>query len=56
MLAWRGRLAVRISYVLYKAILSEIERANYNVYLGRVRTNFRQKVWLSVKALAGIYE
>lgn len=56
MLAWRGRLAVRISYVLYKAILIEIERANYNVYLGRVRTNFRQKVWLSIKALAGVYE
>ena len=56
MLAWRGRLAVRVSYVLYKAILSEIERANYNVYRGRVRTNFRQKVWLSIKALAGIYE
>ena len=56
MLAWRGRLAVRVSYVLYKAILAEIERANYNVYLGRVRTNFRQKVWLSIKALAGIYE
>ena len=56
MLAWRGRLAVRVSYVLYKAILAEIERANYNVYLGRVRTNFRQKLWLSMKALAGIYE
>jgi len=56
MLTWRGRLAVRVSYVLYKAILAEIERANYNVYRGRVRTNFRQKVWLSMKALAGIYE
>ncbi len=56
MLNWRGRLAVRISYVLYKAILNEIERANYNVYRGRVRTSFRQKVWLSVKALAGVYE
>lgn len=55
MLAWRGRLAVRISYVLYKAILGEIERANYNVHLGRVRTNFRQKVWLSAKALIGVY-
>ena len=56
MLAWRGRLAVRVSYVLYKAILAEVERVNYNVYLGRVRTNFRQKVWLSMKALAGVYE
>ncbi len=56
MLAFRGRLAVRISYVLYKAILAEVERADYNVYAGRVRTNLRQKVWLSLKALAGVYE
>lgn len=56
MLAFRGRLAVRISYVLYKAILREVERANYNVYKGRVRTNFRQKLWLSAKALVGVYE
>ena len=56
MLAWRGRLAVRVSYVLYQAILREIERANYNVYLGRVRTNFRQKLWLAGKALVGVYD
>lgn len=56
MLHWRGRLAVKISYVLYKAILGEIERANYNVYAGRVRTNRQQKVVLSLKALAGVYE
>jgi phytoene synthase len=56
LLHWRGRLAVRIAYVLYKAILREIERANYNVYAGRVRTNLGQKLWLSVKAVGGIYE
>lgn len=56
MLARRGRLAVRVSYVLYSAILKEIERANYNVYKGRVRTNGRQKLWLSAKALVGVYE
>jgi len=56
MLHWRGRLAVRVAYVLYKAILDEIERANYNVFLGRVRTSKRQKVFLSLKALAGVYE
>ena len=55
MLAWRGRLAVKVSYMLYKAILAEIERVNYNVYLGRVRTNLRQKIWLSAKALVGVY-
>jgi hypothetical protein len=42
--------------VLYKAILNEIERANYNVYAGRVRTNIRQKLRLSLQALAGVYE
>ncbi len=56
LLNWRGRLAVKISYVLYKAILTEIERANYNVYAGRVRTNRQQKILLSLKALAGVYE
>lgn len=56
LLNWRGRLAVRISYVLYKAILNEIERANYNIYAGRVRTNYQQKLALSAKALAGVYE
>ncbi|HUR98295.1 MAG TPA: phytoene/squalene synthase family protein [Pyrinomonadaceae bacterium] len=56
LLNWRGRLAVRVSYVLYKAILNEIERANYNVFAGRVRTNYQQKLALSIKALAGVYE
>lgn len=56
LLHWRGRLAVRVSYVLYKAILGEIERANYNVFAGRVRTNRQQKLYLSLKALAGVYE
>ena len=56
LLSWRGRLAVRVSYVLYKAILNEIERANYNVFAGRVRTNYQQKIALSLKALAGVYE
>ena len=56
LLNWRGRLAVKISYVLYKAILGEIERADYNVYRERVRTGFRQKIALSLLALAGVYE
>ncbi len=56
MLAWRGRLAVKVSYMLYKAILDEIERVNYNVYLGRVRTTLMQKIRLTVKALVGVYE
>jgi len=56
LLHWRGRLAVKISYVLYKAILGEIERADYNIYRERVRTGFRQKIALSLLALAGVYE
>ena len=56
LLHWRGRLAVRVSFVLYRAILGEIERANYNVFEGRVRTNRQQKIYLSLKALAGVYE
>ncbi len=56
LLEGRGRLAVKISYVLYKAILREIERGGYNIYRGRVRTNFRQKLWLSAKSFIGIYE
>lgn len=56
MLDWRGRLAVKISYVLYKAILGEIERAGYNVYKGRVRTDLPKKIKLSIRALAGVYE
>jgi 15-cis-phytoene synthase len=56
MLHWRGRLAVRVSYVLYQAILNEIERANYDVYARRVRTSYKQKLTLSIKALAGVYD
>lgn len=56
LLHWRGRLAVRVAFVLYKAILGEIEKADYNVYAGRVRTSRRQKIALSIKALAGVYE
>lgn len=56
MLNWRGQLAVKISYVLYKAILGEIERADYNVYRQRVRTDLRKKLRLSLWALAGVYE
>lgn len=56
LLRGRGRLAVRVAYVLYKAILGEIEKADYNVYAGRVRTSRKQKIALSLKALAGVYE
>jgi 15-cis-phytoene synthase len=56
MLSWRARLAIRVAYVLYKAILDEVERVHYNIYRGRVRTKLRQKLWLSAKAVVGVYE
>lgn len=56
LLAWRGRLAVKIAYVLYQGILDEIEKVNYNIYQGRVRTNFKRKLNLAAKAIAGKYE
>lgn len=56
LLKWRGRLAVKISYVLYQGILDEIERVDYNVYLGRVRTSFKRKLWLTLKVMFGKYE
>lgn len=56
MLSPRGRLAVRIAYVLYSAILTEIEKLDYNVFKRRARTSFSQKLRLSAKALIGLYE
>lgn len=56
MLHRHGRLAVRIAFVLYSAILGRIESNQYNVYSKRARTNFRQKLKLSAMALVGIYE
>lgn len=56
LLKWRGRFAVKISYVLYQGILDEIERADYNVFKGRVRTSFNRKLWLTLKVMFGIYE
>ncbi|MBX7173481.1 MAG: phytoene/squalene synthase family protein [Pyrinomonadaceae bacterium] len=54
MLKLRGRMAVKISYVLYSGILSEIEKLNYNVFKQRARTSFVTKLKLSAKALIKI--
>jgi phytoene synthase len=56
MLKTRGRMAVKIAYVLYSGILTEIEKLNYNVFKQRARTSFSKKLRLSAKALIGIYE
>jgi phytoene synthase len=54
MLKFRGRTAVKIAYILYSAILTEIEKLNYNVYQQRARTSFGKKLRLSVKAFFNI--
>ncbi|MDH3494183.1 MAG: phytoene/squalene synthase family protein [Acidobacteriota bacterium] len=56
LLKWRGRLAVKISFVLYKGILEEIEHADYDIFRGRVRTSFGRKLWLTAKVMIGKYE
>lgn len=55
MLDLHGRLAVRMSYVLYSEILREIEKLNYDVFRARARTSFGRKLWLAARAVAGIY-
>ena len=47
MLAWRGRLAVKVSYMLYRAILAEIERARLQ-RLSRPRPDESQAEGLAV--------
>ncbi len=39
-----GRFAIRLASRLYAAILSKIEQAGYNVFLGRVRTTKLEKL------------
>jgi phytoene synthase len=46
-----SQLTVRLMSTLYGAILDEIERADYQVYRGRVHVSFARKVWLAL----GIY-
>jgi len=38
---------------VYGAILDEIERADYQVYRGRVRVSFPRKLWLAFKCSGG---
>jgi phytoene synthase len=44
-----SQLTVRLMGTIYSGILDEIERADYQVYRGRVRVSFARKLWLAFK-------
>jgi len=43
-----SRFCARLMSTIYSAILDEIERANYDVFRGRVHVSFARKLWLAV--------
>ncbi len=43
-----SRFCARLMSTVYGAILDEIERADYQVYRGRVRVSFPRKLWLAL--------
>ena len=43
-----SRFCARLMSAIYGGILDEIERADYQVYRGRVRVSFARKLWLGV--------
>lgn len=49
----RGRFAVKIAADVYRAILSRIEAADYDVFTRRAVVPPMQKYWLSARSLAG---
>ncbi len=44
-----SRFCARLMSTIYGAILDEIERADYQVYRGRVRVSFSRKLWLALR-------
>ena len=46
-----SRFCARLMSTVYGAILDEIERADYQVYRGRVRVSFLRKLWLAMRAV-----
>ncbi len=48
-----SRFCARLMSTVYGAILDEIERADYQVYRGRVRVSFPRKLWLAFKCSGG---
>ena len=47
----RGRAAVRVAGVLYRAILDKLEAQEWNPFAGRAKTNLGEKVLLAGRAL-----
>jgi len=45
-----SRFCARLMSTIYGAILDEIERADYQVYQGRVKVSFPRKLWLAAKS------
>jgi phytoene synthase len=45
-----SRFCARLMSTVYGAILTEIERADYEVFRGRVRVSFARKLWLALGA------
>jgi phytoene synthase len=48
-----SRFCARLMSTVYGAILDEIERADYQVYRGRVRVAFTWKLWLALQVYFG---
>jgi len=48
-----SRFCARLMSTVYGAILDEIERADYQVYRGRVRVSFPRKLWLALFKCSG---
>jgi phytoene synthase len=46
-----SQLTVRLMSTIYGAILDEIERADFQVYRGRVRVSYPRKLWLAGKTI-----
>lgn len=45
-----SRFCARLMSTVYGAILDEIEKVDYDVYRGRVRTSMGRKLWLAMQA------
>jgi len=49
-----SRFCARLMSTIYGAILDEIERADYQVYRGRVRVSFPRKLWLALRCARAV--
>jgi phytoene synthase len=56
LLSRQGRFPVRVASTLYRAILGKIAEQDYNIFKGRARTSFGQKLMLTLGALRKNHE